>query len=261
MKWLKVLAAALCVSASMGAAAAPGDAPSAAPIPAWMAACPPGVPLGAPTIALDQVRAALASHRDIDVLAIGSAAMLGPIGLPATMFTHRAIDGLAAARPETKFTLVARNARGALASDMLTVLRSELSAHHYDLVLWQAGSVEAMWSVPVAEFRQTLAEGARVVAEAHGSLVLIDSQFSYLTQSKVDVALYAGVMREIAALPGAVLFRRYDMTRDWVMSGQLDIEHVAQHDRQKAADHWNECLGSALVNLLVGGGPASPPPK
>lgn len=226
-----------------------------------MAACPPSVSPGTPTIALDQLRAILSSHRDIDVLAIGSAAMLGPVGLPASMFTHRAIDGLAAARPKTKFTLVARTARGALASEMLEVLRSELAAHRYDLVLWQAGSVEAMRSVPVAAFRETLAEGARLVAEAHGSLVLIDSQFSYLTQSKVDVALYAGVVREIAALPGAVLFRRYDMTRDWVMSGHLDIEHVAQSDRQKAADHLNECLSSALVSLLDGGGTASLPPK
>lgn len=250
MRLFHYLAGMVCVPAFIGVAASAGIEPSSAPVPAALAGCPSGVPYGSEVTKLGHLSAALASDRDVDVLAIGSAAMLGPAGLPDAAFTHRAIRLIAVAHPGIKVTLVARNARGALASEMLAVLRSELAAHRYSLVLWQAGSVEALRSVPVAAFRQTLIEGARLVAEAQGSLVLIDSQFSHLSRSMVDVGPYGSVIREIGALPGVAVFPRYDLTRAWVTSGQLDLEHAVQGDRQKAADHLNRCLGGALASLL-----------
>ncbi len=221
--------------------------------------CPLPAELAAHGSGLGQVAAALADQRDLEVLAIGSTSMLGPAGVARDGFTYRAIDTLAASRPGAKVAMTARNARGALAADMLAKLRTELGTHQYPLVLWQAGSVDALHAVPVPEFRQTLAEGAKLVAEARGSLILIDTQFSRLMQSKVDVAPYEDVMREVASNTGVALFPRYDLTREWVMSGLIDLEHTTQTDRQKTADRLNECLGQALANA-IGGDLTSPRP-
>lgn len=212
--------------------------------------CPPSAGLTLHGPGFDRLTAALATEPGIDVLAIGSTAMLGPAGLPRDAFTYRAIDLLTASRPDAKISVVARNARGALAADMLATLRTELATHQFQLVFWQAGAVEALRAVPLPEFRQTLAEGARLVTEAHGSLVLIDTQFSRLMHSKVDVAPYEQIMREIASTPGVALFPRYDLTRDWVASGRIDLEQATQGDRQKVADHLNECLGAALATAI-----------
>ncbi len=176
--------------------------------------------------------------------------MLGPVGLPRDAFTYRAIDFLAATHPGTTITLVPKTARGALATDMLATLHTELATRQYPLVFWQAGAVEALRAVPVDEFRHTLSEGIKLVNQAHGSLILIDTQFSRLMQSKVDVTPYESVMREVATGPGVTLFPRYDLTREWVNSGLIDLEHAVQGERQKTADHMNECLGKALATVM-----------
>ncbi len=247
MNWMRAAAVCLFVPALMGLASGP-DVPDVAP--AAEASCPAPPEFVAHGGDLPGLASAMAEKRGFGVLAIGSAAMLGPTGSLSDAFTHRAIEFFAASRPGTVVTLAARNARGALASEMLTTLRAELAAHPYPLVLWQAGAVEALRSVSVAGFRQTLAEGVRLIAQAHGSLILIDSQFSRLMQSKVDVAPYQVVMREIAGQPGVVLFRRYDLTRAWVDTGWIDLEQAPPAERQKAADRLNECLGRALAVLI-----------
>ena len=258
MKLTRPLALVLPMLALVGLAPAPDGANPGPAVTRVAQECPviaKTVPHGS---GFSQVAAALAAQQDFAVLAIGSTSMLGPAGVPRDAFTYRAIDALTASRSAARITMTARNARGALAADMLATLRTELAAHQYRLVLWQAGAVDALHAVPVPEFRQTLAEGAKLVAGAHGLLILIDTQFSRLMQSKVDVAPYEGVMREVASGAGVALFPRYDLTREWVTSGLIDLERTTPNDRQKAADRLNECLGQALASAI--GSDANSPP-
>ena len=175
--------------------------------------------------------------------------MLGPRGTPEDAFTYRAVQYLSAAYPDAHVTLVVRTARAALASDMLATLKAALAAERYPLVFWQAGTVEAVHNVPVEVLASTLREGGKLVAAAHGSLILIDPQFSRLLQSKADVAPYETAMREVAGAPEVALFHRYDLTREWATSGRIDLEHAAVGERQVVADHLNDCLARALAGL------------
>ena len=46
------------------------------------------------------------------------------------------------------------------ADAMLPILQRELAAHHYDLVLWQTGTVEAVQGLRPDALRGVLQEGA-----------------------------------------------------------------------------------------------------
>lgn len=250
MKRIWLLIRLLCAPALMGLAPSPDAATPGAAAPRLSQECAAPFESALHGPSLNQLATALETRHDFDVLAIGSTSMLGPVGLPRDAFTYRAIDFLAASHPGTKITLVPRTARGALATDMLATLQNELAAHQYPLVFWQAGSVEALRSIPVDDFRRTLSEGAKLVREAHGSLILIDAQYSRLMNSKVDVAPYESVMHEVALASGVTLFPRFDLTREWVNSSRIDLERASQGERQKTADHLNECLGKALATIM-----------
>jgi len=228
--------------------------------------------------ALPMVAMALRSGTALDVLAVGSATMFGPdsslipgtitsqsLGnstapLPAKLFTGPASDrafplqmakALQAAVPGLAVNMTVRGGRSLLATDMLSLIRTELAAHHYDLVVWQTGTVEAVRNVPPGEFGQTLSEGAEAVASAGANLVLVDPQFSRFLQTNSNLEPYEQGLQQVAAMPGVVLFRRYDLMRGWANDSQIDLERTPRSDRQKVIETLHACLGKHLARLVL----------
>lgn len=225
---------------------------------------------------LPHVAAVLKPDSTLNVLTVGSATVFGPaeslqpgtltgqaLGLgntkpsagPATLteaaFPLRMAQDLQTAIPGLNVKMTVRGGRGMLASEMLTILRSELKAAHYDLVIWQTGTVEAVHDVPTGSFYQTLSDGAALIAASGADLVLVDPQFSRFLYAAADLDPYSQTLREIAAQPGAVLFRRFDLMRFWSISGQIDMERTPRAQRLKIVEQLHACLGQALARLVT----------
>ena len=228
---------------------------------------------------IPKVAATLHPDAVLDILAVGSATMFGPeasLG-PGTLTSHTFGEGgklsmqsklftgpasaqafplqmvkeLRNAVPGLDVRITVRGGRNLLATDMLDLLRSELATHHYDLVLWQTGTVEAVRNVPPGEFAQTLSDGTEAVADAGANLVLIDPQFSRFLQTSSNVEPYEQALQQVAAMPGVVLFRRYDLMHAWANEGQIDLERTPRSDRQKVIETLHACLGKHLARLIV----------
>ena len=187
---------------------------------------------------------------------------LGGSGGPslAKLFTGAASDrafplqmakALQTAVPGLEVNVTVRGGRSLLATDMLDIIRSELGAHHYDLVVWQTGTVEAVRNTPPGEFGQTLSDGAEAVAAAGANLVLVDPQFSRFLQTNSNIEPYEQGLQQVAAMPGVVLFRRYDLMRGWANDSQIDLERTPKSDRQKVIETLHACLGRHLARLVL----------
>ena len=208
----------------------------------------------------------------LSVLTVGSATVFGPDewlrasalrgrspvagsvppGPPSeTGFPLQMASDLQAAIPGLNVKMTVRGGQGMQASDMLGILRTELKAAHYDLVVWQTGTVEALHKVPTGSFYQTLSDGAALVAASGADLVLVDPQFSRMLHAAADLDPYAQTLREIAAQPGAVLFRRFDLMRYWSQQGQIDMERTPRAQRLKVVEQLHACLGQALAHLIT----------
>ncbi len=228
--------------------------------------------------ALPKVAMALRSGAVLEVLAVGSATMFGPdaslipgtvtsqaLGndstkLSAKLFTGPASDrafplqmakALQIAVPGLGVNVTVRGGRSLLATDMLSLIQTELAAHHYDLVVWQTGTVEAVRNVPPGEFGQTLSDGAEIVTAAGANLVLVDPQFSRFLQTNSNLEPYEQGLQQVAAMPGVVLFRRYDLMRGWVNESQIDLERTPRSDRQRVIETLHACLGKHLARLVL----------
>ncbi len=228
--------------------------------------------------ALPRVALALQSGVALNVLAVGSATMFGPDaslvpgtvtsqalggGSPpsvAKLFTGPASDrafplqmakALQGAVPGLEVNITVRGGRSLLATDMLDIIRAALGAHHYDLVVWQTGTVEAVRNIPPGEFGQTLSDGAEAVAAAGANLVLVDPQFSRFLQTNSNLEPYEQGLQQVAAMPGVVLFRRYDLMRAWANDSQIDLERTPRSNRQKVIETLHTCLGRHLARLVL----------
>jgi len=227
---------------------------------------------------LGHVAAILQGSKKLDVLAVGSATMFGPEAslAPGTVTSQVLGNGVAADTskiltqqpserafplqmaknlrtlfPGIEVQVSVRGGRGLLATEMLDLLRKELTLKRYDLVIWQTGTVEAVRNMPPSEFGQTLTDGAQAVQESGGDLILVDPQFSRFLQTNSNLDPYFQALQQVSAMPGVVLFHRYDLMRGWANDGGIDLERTSRSDRQKAIEVLHACLGRHLARLVA----------
>ena len=259
-----------------GAGAALAAARTDCPVPDDAAA-------GTPS-ALARVAAGLQPGKTLRVLAVGSATMFGPeaslasgtvtaqslnagssstgplTGLQAPQvfnreaseraFPRQMAKNLRALVPGAEVEVTVRGGRGLPATDMLALMRTELAAKPYQLVIWQTGTVEAVRNLPPSEFAQTLSDGLAVAEAANANMVLVDPQFSRFLQTNSNLEPYTQVLQQVASLPGVALFRRFDLMRSWANDGHIDMERASRNDRQKVVDGLHACLGVHLARLI-----------
>jgi hypothetical protein len=136
---------------------------------------------------------------------------------------------------------------------MLDIIHTELATHHYDLVIWQTGTVEAVRNMGASQFYQTLADGSAAISAAGANLILVDPQFSRFLRANADLEPYAKAMDQIAAQPGTMLFHRFDLMRHWANEGQIDLERTPKAQRLKAVEALHACLGASLARMVTAG--------
>jgi acyl-CoA thioesterase I len=241
-----------------------GTAPSAVDgLPATQ--CPSASGFTASDEKLEALAAAIRSGGPINVLALGSATTVSEDGRTSTVtFPYHMIDTLHAALPQVDFELTVKGGRGQTAQDMLSALDAELAEHRFPLVLWQTGTVEAVRGLRPDSMHAALDAGVQHVRARGGDTVLIDAIYSRALRANTEFDPYEQVMRQVADLPGVVLFQRYDLTRSWVEKGLLDVEKAAKPDRAMEMDTLHACVGRALAAFVLNGvrragGPAATP--
>jgi acyl-CoA thioesterase I len=226
------------------ASRAAGDVPPPAQCPA------PGLP--AHMAPLDALAAAIKAGGPVDVLAIGSATTVGQDGnAEGVSFPYHMIEALRAALPQVDFELTVKGGRGMSAQDMLPLLDAQMAAHAYPLVLWQTGTVEAVRGLRPDSLHAALEAGVLHIRARGGDTVLIDPNYSRALRANTEIEPYMQVMRQVAGLPGVVLFPRYDLTRSWVQKGELDVERAPKAGRVAAVEEVHRCVGEALAHFLL----------
>ncbi len=225
----------------------------AVPVASTVPGCPAApemVTAEMPPAAMPRVAAALKAGR-LDVLAIGSGTVLGARGRAEGSFPDRMVQELRMASPGAEIRLTVQGERGMTAAAMLAALHKGLDGKGIGLVVWQTGTVEAVRELPPEEFARTLDAGAEAARAAGADLLLVDPQYSRMLQSHTTLAPYRETMRQVAQRHAAVLFRRFDLIRQWVEAGQLDLESVPKPDRPKMTERLNACLGQALAQTVL----------
>ncbi len=199
---------------------------------------------------LPRVHEGLKQHH-LDVLAIGSGAMLSikPDSGP-TLWAQVDAD-LRRSDPALDVNITVRTARGLAASDMLEQIRRETASAHYQLIVWQTGTIEAVRNVPPGDFYQTLADGADEMARIGADVLLVDPQYSKLLEANSDLDRYEEVMQQAAAFPNVALFHRLDLTQGWAEAGQIDLEHASPDTQDSVFKRLKACLADQISLVIL----------
>jgi GDSL-like Lipase/Acylhydrolase family len=191
-------------------------------------------------------------HRlDITVVGSGSSALAGPDGARFAYPTQLE-QALKERLPGVEIKVTAHVPSRQTTADMAAAMPKFLADDHPALVVWQAGTVDALRGVEPDEFRNSLDQGLDAIAAAGADAIMMNMQFSPRTESMLSVSAYADVMRWVAEQRGVVLFDRLAIMHYWSDAGIFDL--YAATNGYAMARRVHECIGRALASPIINAG-------
>jgi len=220
--------------------------------PAWAeqpAQCAVATDLIERDFALPQVNRAIAAKQlDILVVGAGSSLLPGSNGVK-NAYPARLQYALGEALPgvTVKVTTDVQSKRSA--GEMAKSLAPALAAAKPALVVWQTGTVDAMQSIDIDQFRASLDQGINIARSAGADVVLINAQYSPRTDSMIALGTYAENMRWVALQHEVPLFDRFSIMKLWADLGTFDLYSPAK--KLDTAERVHDCLGRLLADLVI----------
>jgi lysophospholipase L1-like esterase len=184
----------------------------------------------------------------ITVIGSGSSGLSGPDGARAA-YPARLEAVLKAAMPGADIKVTAHVQSKETTATMVAGLDKILAEDKPTLVVWQAGTVDALDGVEPEDFRNSLDEGVEKIQAAGADVILMNMQYSPRTESMFDVSTYADVMRVIAEQHGALLFDRLAIMHYWNDAGTFDL--YAATKKYDMARRVHNCIGWDLASQIV----------
>jgi acyl-CoA thioesterase I len=206
-------------------------------------------------IALPNARASMAEWGILTIVALGSSTTQGAgSSKPGSDYPSRLQDELARRFPNIEIRVLNRGIGGQTARDMLDRVYTDVLTNHPSLTIWQTGVNDVLQEVPIDQFEETLRQGIDVLHGSNVDVILMDMQYYPASDRIPDYEDYLRAMREIAEEKQVLLFRRYDIMKYWVESGQFRIDdELLLHDQFHLADPSYSCFGSQLADALQAG--------
>jgi hypothetical protein len=188
-------------------------------------------------------------HRlDIAVLGTGSSSLAGPDGAHFA-YPAQLEDALKRQLPGNEIKVTAHVQPKQITANMLGPLDKILADDHPSVVVWQAGTADAINGVETEDFRSSLEDGVEKIQAAGADVILMNMQYSPRTTSMLDVSAYADVMRRVAQQRNALLFDRLAIMQYWNDIGTFDL--YAATKKYDMARRVHECIGRALASQII----------
>jgi hypothetical protein len=191
-------------------------------------------------------------HRlDISVVGSASSVLTGPDG-PRFAYPAQLEQALKERLPGNEIKVTVHIQSRQTTADMVPVLPAILSEEKPALLIWQAGTVDAMRGVEPDEFRTNLDQGIDTITAANADPIMMNMQYSPRTETMLNVSTYADVMRWVAEQRGVVLFDRLAIMHYWSDAGVFDL--YAATNGYAMARRVHECIGRALASQIINAG-------
>jgi hypothetical protein len=188
------------------------------------------------------------SRLDISVVGTGSSTLPGPDG-PRFAYPARLQQALRQGLPGKEIKVVAHVRPRQTTAEMVAALGQILADDKPALVIWQAGTFDAVNGIDPDAFSASLEAGVQAIVATGADVILLDMQYSPRTESLLNVSAYADVMHWVAQAQGTPLFDRLAIMRYWNEEGTFDLYAATKNSDMARRVH--DCIGRALAAQIM----------
>lgn len=232
---IAIFAAIVCTSAS------PGQGQEACNVPSYLLFS---------DNALNRVAEAVKKDRNLSVVVLGTgSSMLTGAEGAASAYPARLQAALKQRLPEVAINVVSQAKSGQTTADMAKNLEKIVADLKPNLLIWQAGTVDAIRGVEPEEFRLALDRGVEFLHAKGTDVILVNMQYSPRTESLIALSTYADNMRVVARENDVPLFDRFAIMHYWNDTGVFDL--YRGNKASKTAQRVHDCIGRALAAMVI----------
>ncbi|MBN9006674.1 MAG: SGNH/GDSL hydrolase family protein [Rhizobiales bacterium] len=234
-----ILGLMMLVGLTAGASLRAEDAPKNCDVPAYL--------LTSDSL-LGRVASAVKAGGPLDILVVGSRSSTIP-GAEGDAYPARLQDALREKLPGVTINVSVELAPRKTAAEMAAGLGQLVEAKKPTLVVWQTGTVDAIRSVDIDDFRGAVDAGVDALQKAGADVVLINMQYSPRTETMISPTSYIDNMRVVAQQHDVPLFDRFAIMHQWNESGEFDLFRAVHG--VGLAKRVHDCLGRALSSFVT----------
>jgi lysophospholipase L1-like esterase len=199
---------------------------------------------------LNRVNVAVTKNRKLDIVVIGTgSSLLGGGDGAGKSYPARLEAALQQRLPGVAVKVKPYVKPRQTTEDLAQLLDDILAEEKPDLLVWQAGTVDAIRGVDPDRFRAILDESVNTVRAVGSDVVLMNMQYSPRTETLIAVNPFAENMRWVAHHRGVPLFDRLAIMRHWNDVGTFDLSAGARDFA--LAQRVHDCIGRALAALVL----------
>jgi len=197
--------------------------------------------------------AKVAEGRPLSILAIGSSSTQG-VGASAKDRTYpaRLQAFLAKAWPKSSIEIANAGIGGETAPQTLARLKAMLTAHRYDLVIWQVGTNDALQGVDIDAFKAMVTDGIALVRAAGAALAILDPQFFPSVRDPQRYGAFVEAVGDVARREAVPVFTRYAAMREWHRADAEAFKGALWTDGFHMSDAGYDCLARDMANAIAG---------
>jgi hypothetical protein len=207
---------------------------------------------------LNHVRSRLMAKEPLRVLVLGSSSSTGSSawasrGLVSAFKAYpRLLEGeLTARMPGLRVSVLDKAAPGLTVSMIVAQLDGNLLQGKPDLVVWEAGTTDAVRRLDVNVFGEVLTDGLRNLHNRGIDVLLVDIQYSPQTDSIYDFQPYLDYLRRVGEAEDINVLRRFDIMRLFTDDGRFDPAASSPAEQMRNANFAHGCLAKQLAQMIL----------
>ncbi len=187
-------------------------------------------------------------HQPVTIVVIGGASTAGTAADNA--YPHFLEGALRHRHPEIAINVVNRGVAGQTAEQMAARFAKDVYPRQPELVIWEAGTVDAVRGEDVNAFADAITNGIAAIQEHKSEIMLMDMQYNPGTVSVINFEPYLDALHQTATLQDVYMFQRFEIMKYWNESSVFDFTSVPREKRAALAREFYECLGERLADAI-----------
>jgi hypothetical protein len=199
----------------------------------------------------------------LDILVLGGgSSMLPGVSDESKAYPSRLQNLLAQKLPNIAIKVTVDTKSRRTAAEALRTMPHDLATANPNLVVWQAGVIDAVQGTDPEAFSATLNKGVETAYSAGADVIFMNMQYSSRTELMIPLSAYLENMRWVALQREVPLFDRFGIMELWSELGTFNF--FSAPNKLDTAVRVHDCIALLLADLIVEATkpPAPPvPPK
>ena len=194
----------------------------------------------------------------LDILVLGAGSSMLPGASELRAYPSRLQNVIAQKLPDITINVTVDTVARRTAAEALRTIPQDLAMAKPNLVVWQAGVIDAVKGVDPEAFSATLNKGVEIVHSAGADIILMNTQYSPRTESMIALSAYLENMRWVALQREVPLFDRYGIMELWSELGTFSF--FSATNKLDTAERVHDCISRLLAGLIVEATKLAAPP-